>query len=871
MISKKFLPKISKSFKPLISYASKHFKDTRDNLSLVGSEASRYQGGTSPSPSDDDLGLKGNLSRYFGEHIHNLIYSKDCYQDGVPSDSLLMAVVKGLSSIHRGSLRETDNDDYQILFALLGVEKATAAKAMLHKDASAARRFANANFINAQAVVSTVKRLENLGHHSFGPHDIDGFVESFELLPFQRQSLKWAVERELTPGGIQSYWWPKLPSNSGRTEDLYFCPILNSFRKDPPRVVKGGLICEEMGLGKTGKMHWPAMPKTNAALVDALLSTNFSSYFLLFLPVISLGLILKNPAPASPDSGSNISALDSNTGANATQTTATAPTQSTKASWDTKLYRETSKDNAKRGSIISRGTLVVCPVSLVGQWIEEAKSKLADPGLVYPYHGGNRTRNASVLAKNAIVVTTYNVLASDKYYHSTKGGNANNGYCAPLEEVRWWSKYSKDSFRTKLLLSMPYFVSFTKTKLSTSLYLISGILYDEGHCLRDAATKNSKAAAALVGDIKWIITGTPISTNVNDLKNMLKVIGIEHVDRLFKAMIANSSNRRGMVRPAFYDINSFMYFLRPILLRHSQQMKYRGSDSNDTTLMQLPEKTERMISVKLSPEEKKAYRKMEADSQKWYMEYRKRHRHDMSKHYLTVSSRLIPLRDASSGGKYSLGNDQQNVDDELPQRKSDTVLSDFTFTSKLKVLLQELDRTKIADPTSKSLIFTQFKTTLDWLKEELPKHGFSHRSLSGDMSMKARAKSLHDFQNDPPTTVFLLSMRAGAVGINLTQAYVFSFIFQFAIPTITSFLTPILFCLFLDIFHILLFLVQEQCVYFRTSHVSDVPINVSSSQAQLISFPQKIYCLFCIFHVIIYHRVTGTPPSRPKRLGASTA
>jgi SNF2 family DNA or RNA helicase len=38
------------------------------------------------------------------------------------------------------------------------------------------------------------------------------------------------------------------------------------------------------------------------------------------------------------------------------------------------------------------------------------------------------------------------------------------------------------------------------------------------------------------------------------------------------------------------------------------------------------------------------------------------------------------------------------------------------------------------------------------------------------MSMKKRAKALSDFQKDPPTTIFLLSMRAGNVGINLTQA-----------------------------------------------------------------------------------------------------
>ena len=38
------------------------------------------------------------------------------------------------------------------------------------------------------------------------------------------------------------------------------------------------------------------------------------------------------------------------------------------------------------------------------------------------------------------------------------------------------------------------------------------------------------------------------------------------------------------------------------------------------------------------------------------------------------------------------------------------------------------------------------------------------------MTQPQRAKALRDFQNDPPTTVFLLSVRAGACGINLTQA-----------------------------------------------------------------------------------------------------
>jgi hypothetical protein len=89
--------------------------------------------------------------------------------------------------------------------------------------------------------------LESL-HHSSIP-----FVEGLtvELLEFQRQSVQWALERETTPGGIQSFLWGKLPSVAEPVQDLYYNPILERFRRDKPRLVRGGIIAEEMGLGKT--------------------------------------------------------------------------------------------------------------------------------------------------------------------------------------------------------------------------------------------------------------------------------------------------------------------------------------------------------------------------------------------------------------------------------------------------------------------------------------------------------------------------------------------------------------------------------------------------------------------------------------------
>ena len=54
---------------------------------------------------------------------------------------------------------------------------------------------------------------------------------------------------------------------------------------------------------------------------------------------------------------------------------------------------------------------------------------------MYPYHGQSRKRDAAILAKNAIVVTTYQTLASDATFHAKKHGAS---YCPPCEQVRWW-------------------------------------------------------------------------------------------------------------------------------------------------------------------------------------------------------------------------------------------------------------------------------------------------------------------------------------------------------------------------------------------------------------------------------------------------
>ena len=83
-----------------------------------------------------------------------------------------------------------------------------------------------------------------------------------------------------------------------------------------------------------------------------------------------------------------------------------------------------------------------------------------------------------------------------------------------------------------------------------------------------------------------VLSGTPMNTSVLDLTNQFKFLGIEHPEELLRA--AHSSASRKSAPRHFSNAGSLMTFvLGGIMMRHTQNMKYRGTT---TTLMQLPKK-----------------------------------------------------------------------------------------------------------------------------------------------------------------------------------------------------------------------------------------------------------------------------------------
>jgi len=94
----------------------------------------------------------------------------------------------------------------------------------------------------------------------------------------------------------------------------------------------------------------------------------------------------------------------------------------------------------------------------------------------------------------------------------------------------------------------------------------------------------------------------------------------------------------------------------------------------------------------------------------------------------------------------------------------------FRSSTKIEALLQELSRAQDEEPGCKSIVFSQFTSMLDLVEHRLTHAGVRCVKLDGRMSVKARDRIITAFGEDPSILVFLISLKAGGVALNLTAA-----------------------------------------------------------------------------------------------------
>jgi hypothetical protein len=304
---------ITSTTEKLIGTLDNLTKDRETSLALEASKGLSVLGGVCSSETD----FAGSIKRYFREILADVVHGKSMSRfDGDQQEALWLDESLGVTSRHRKMRTYHQETDGLVGEPLNHFRyKMEYDSYLSHRDYALAQQSLVGNaaqvFKSTQNLGALMDHMENLGHAA-APY-VEGLT--VELLPFQSQTVGWATEREQTPGGIQAFLSTKLPTSTFPTQDLFYNFVTGKISRDKPHLVRGGIIAEQMGLGKT---------------------------------VISLALILRNPAPALPESGSAVASIN------------VIPTVSAgTAFWDPDLHFRTSATKKKRGNIISRGTLVV--------------------------------------------------------------------------------------------------------------------------------------------------------------------------------------------------------------------------------------------------------------------------------------------------------------------------------------------------------------------------------------------------------------------------------------------------------------------------------------------------------------------------------
>ncbi|TNE47578.1 MAG: DEAD/DEAH box helicase [Deltaproteobacteria bacterium] len=263
----------------------------------------------------------------------------------------------------------------------------------------------------------------------------------------------------------------------------------------------------------------------------------------------------------------------------------------------------------------------------------------------------------------------------------------------------------------------------------------SSIILDEAQAIKNRATKRSQVAMTLRSDFRMITTGTPIENHLGELWNLYRFInpGLlgswEHFQEHFARPIERGGDGAEAVR------ERLRVLIQPFLLRR------RKADVLD----ELPPRTESVLHVEMSPEETALY---EALRQKALQSLLEPSAVSGGQQHLQILAELMKLRRACCHPKL--------------------VLEDSTIPSSKLALLDELLE-ELLENEHKVLVFSQFVGHLTLIRERLDEKEIHYQYLDGSTPLRQRKQRINAFQQGEGD-VFLISLKAGGFGINLTAA-----------------------------------------------------------------------------------------------------
>ena len=358
-------------------------------------------------------------------------------------------------------------------------------------------------------------------------------------------------------------------------------------------------------------------------------------------------------------------------------------------------------------------SLIIVPSSVVYNWIDEA-TKFAPNLRLQAYRGTDRHMLRDAFTDHDVVVTSYGLLRRD------------------IDALR----HHRFEF----------------------------VILDEAQAIKNPASQSAKSARLLDGRFKIALTGTPIENHLGDLWSIFEFLnpGMLGSNTGFARMVraaAAKTPRNGTpnddpipdddphLNPEEHPDRSHTVqiarALRPFILRRTKQQ----------VLKDLPPKTEQTIVCEMDPPQRKIYDELLRHYRKTLLNKTDRAASPLADgSTMMVLEALLRLRQAACHPGLI---DKQRADE--PSAKFDVLLNRLT---------------DLIEEGQKALVFSQFTKLLALVKTRLDRKKITYEYLDGQT--RKRKECIERFQSDPDCPVFLISLKAGGLGLNLTAAeYVF--------------------------------------------------------------------------------------------------
>lgn len=258
------------------------------------------------------------------------------------------------------------------------------------------------------------------------------------------------------------------------------------------------------------------------------------------------------------------------------------------------------------------------------------------------------------------------------------------------------------------------------------------LVADEAQAIKNALTKRSKAAMSLQADFKLITTGTPIENHLGELWNLFNFINPGLLGSLQKF-----NERYAQAIENQHDIGvqkRLKKLLRPFILRRLK---------NDV-LTELPSRTEVTLHIELTAEERAMYEALRRTA----LQSMKEATLQPGQQHLKILAEIMKLRRACCNPRLVMEESQIS-------------------SSKLQAFEELVD--ELLENRHKALVFSQFVGHLEIIRELLEQKGIAYHYLDGSTPIPQRKKAVNAFQAGEGD-IFLISLKAGGTGLNLTAA-----------------------------------------------------------------------------------------------------